>query len=349
MARSCPLMEKDGIRYRGSNQLDGRGGEELGQIRVGRAERFQFVVGIDAEENVSPGAEHLTRRTILRNRRPALVSGIGGRGGDYRAGPLPSALQARKCKARLLRYPSPEVSTHMQPYSSQPQPAWIDGQTIEGQLRERAMFRSVFGWMFVGLLLTAASSLWVVTSPAMQQLVFGNPFAIWILFLAEIGLVLNLSARLNRISPTAAAASFLIFSLLNGLSLSVIAFVYTRTSIAEAFGVGAGMFGAMALYGAVTKRDLTSWGSFFFMGLIGILLIGVVNFFLHSPALAFAFSAIGVLVFVGLTAYDAQTIKRMATASGPMRENFAIIGALRLYLDFINLSLMLLRLFGRRR
>ncbi len=237
----------------------------------------------------------------------------------------------------------------MQPYSSQPQPAWIDGQTVEGQLRERAMFRSVFGWMFVGLLLTAASSLWVVTSPAMQQLVLGNPFAVWILFLAEILLVVNLSWRLTKLSPAAAAASFLIFSLLNGLSLSGIAFVYTRASIAQAFIVGAGMFGAMALFGAVTKRDLTSWGSFFFMGLIGILLIGFINIFLHSPALSFAFSAIGVLVFVGLTAYDAQTIKRMATVSGPMRENVAIIGALRLYLDFINLFLMLLRLFGRRR
>ena len=235
----------------------------------------------------------------------------------------------------------------MQPYSSQP--AWVDGQTVEGQLRERAMFRSVFGWMFVGLLLTAASSLWVVTSPAMQQLVLGNPFAVWILFIAEILLVVNLSARLTRLSPAAAAASFLIFSLLNGLSLSGIAFMYTRASIAEAFAVGGGMFGAMALFGAVTSRDLTSWGSFFFMGLIGILLIGLVNIFLHSPALSFAYSVIGVFVFVGLTAYDTQTIKRMATVSGPMRENVAIIGALRLYLDFVNLFLMLLRLFGNRR
>lgn len=234
------------------------------------------------------------------------------------------------------------------PYQSQP-PGWIDGRTVEGTYREQAMFRSVFGWMFVGLLLTAASSLLVILSPAVQQLIFGNPFAVWILFLAEIGLVLNLSWRLQKLSPAAAAGSFLVFSLLNGLSLSSIAFIYTGASIVQAFVVAGGMFGAMALYGAVTKRDLTSWGSFFFMGLIGIMLLGLVNVFIHSAALSFAFSAIGVFIFVGLTAYDTQKIKRMATATGPMRENLAVYGALALYLDFVNLFLMLLRLFGRRR
>jgi FtsH-binding integral membrane protein len=235
----------------------------------------------------------------------------------------------------------------MQPYSQQP--AWIDGRTVESEYRERAMFRSVFGWMFVGLLLTAAASLIVITSPAMQQLLFGNRFAVWILFIAEIGLVMNLSFRLTKMSPAAAAGSFLVFALLNGLSLSSIAFVYTGASIAEAFFVAGGMFGAMALYGAVTKRDLTSWGSFFFMGLIGILLLGLVNVFVHSAALSFAFSVVGVFVFVGLTAYDTQKIKRMATSSGALRDNLAVYGALALYLDFINLFLMLLRLFGNRR
>jgi FtsH-binding integral membrane protein len=109
------------------------------------------------------------------------------------------------------------------------------------------------------------------------------------------------------------------------------------------------MFGAMSLYGAVTKRDLTSWGSFFFMGLIGILLLGLVNVFVHSAALSFAFSVVGIFVFVGLTAYDTQKIKRMATSSGALRDNLAVFGALALYLDFINLFLMLLRLFGNRR
>jgi uncharacterized protein len=234
-----------------------------------------------------------------------------------------------------------------QPYSSQP--SWIDGQTVEGQLRERAMFRSVFGWMFVGLLLTAASALWVVTSPAMQQLVLANRFATFILFIVEIGLVVNLSWRLPRMSSAAAAGSFLLFSALNGLSLSVLAFAYTGASLVQAFVVAASMFGAMALFGAVTKRDLTSWGSFFFMGLIGILVLGLINVFVQSAALSFAFSAVGVFIFVGLTAYDAQKIKQMATVTGPMRDNVAVIGALRLYLDFVNLFVMLLRLTGRRR
>ncbi len=203
--------------------------------------------------------------------------------------------------------------------------------------------------MFVGLLLTAAASLAVLTSPGLQHLIRGNHAAVWILFIAEIGLVLNLSFRLKRMSPAAAAASFLVFALLNGLSLSGIAFVYTGASIAEAFFVAGGMFGAMALYGAVTKRDLTSWGSFFFMGLIGVLLLGVVNVFVPSAALSFVFSVVGIFVFVGLTAYDTQKIKAMATSSGALRDNFAIIGALVLYLDFINIFLLLLELFGNRR
>lgn len=236
----------------------------------------------------------------------------------------------------------------MQPYYSQ-QPAWIDGRTVEMEYRERAMFRSVFGWMFVGLMLTAVSSLFVVMSPALQQMIFGNRFAVWILLIAELGLVMNLSFRLTRLSPAAATGSFLLFAVLNGLSLSSIAFVYTGASIVEAFVVAGGMFGAMALYGAVTKRDLTSWGSFFFMGLIGLILLGVVNIFLHSSMLSFVYSIVGVFIFVGLTAYDTQKIKRMATTSGSMRENLAIIGALALYLDFINIFLLLLQFFGNDR
>lgn len=236
----------------------------------------------------------------------------------------------------------------MQPYS--PQPAWIDGRTVESEYRERAMFRSVFGWMFVGMLLTAVSSLFVVTVPALQQLIFGNPFAIWILFFAEIGLVINLSARLSRLSPAAVAGSFIAYSLLTGLSLSVIAFVYTGAEIVQVFVVTASMFGGMALWGFVTKRDLTSWGSFLFMGMIGIVVLSVINVFLHSAALSFAFSFVGVFIFTGLTAYKVQMLKRMAaTATGPMRDNIAIYGALALYITFINLFLSLLRLLGRRR
>ena len=232
------------------------------------------------------------------------------------------------------------------PYQSQP--AFIDGRTAQTAERERTFIRSVYAWMFGGLLLTALSALWVVSSEPMQKLIFGNRAMPWILMLAELGLVMYLSFRITRMSPAAAASSFLVFALLNGLTLSAIFFVYTAGTIFQAFATAAGMFGAMSIYGYVTKRDLTSWGSFFFMGLIGIILCSVVNFFLKSPALAWAISLIGVFVFLGLTAYDTQKLKAYATAP-ELRENLAVYGALALYLDFINLFLMLLRLFGGNR
>ena len=227
------------------------------------------------------------------------------------------------------------------------QPAWIDGRTAETAERERTFIRSVYAWMFGGLLATAAASLWVVNSVAMQKLIFGTPLR-WVLLFGELGLVMFLSFRITKMSPGTAASVFLVFSLLNGLTLSSIFFVYTAASIYQAFFTAAGMFGAMSIYGMVTKRDLTSWGSFFFMGLIGIILCSVINFFLHSSALAFAVSVIGVFVFLGLTAYDTQKLKGYATAP-QLRENLAVYGALALYLDFINLFLMLLRLFGGNR
>ena len=232
------------------------------------------------------------------------------------------------------------------PYQSQP--AFIDGRTAQTAERERTFIRSVYAWMFGGLLLTALSALWVVSSEPMQKLIFGNRSMPWILMLAELGLVMYLSFRITRMSPAAAASSFLVFALLNGLTLSAIFFVYTAGTIFQAFATAAGMFGAMSIYGYVTKRDLTSWGSFFFMGLIGIILCSLVNFFLKSPALAWAISLIGVFVFLGLTAYDTQKLKAYATAP-ELRENLAVYGALALYLDFINLFLMLLRLFGGNR
>jgi uncharacterized protein len=225
------------------------------------------------------------------------------------------------------------------------QPAWISSSTAETDLRVRTFIRSVYAWMFGGLLLTAFAAVWVVSSPAMQQLVFGTPLR-WVLLIAEFGLVLILSAALRRLSPAAAASMFLVFSLINGLTLSVIFFAYTQATIFQAFVTAAGMFGAMSVYGMVTKRDLTSWGSFFFMGLIGLVIASIVNVFIHSSALGFMVSVLGVLVFVGLTAWDTQKLKSYATVTGPMQENLAIIGALALYLDFINLFLMLLRLFG---
>ena len=237
----------------------------------------------------------------------------------------------------------------MSQFPYQPQPAYIDGRTAESGLRERAFFRSVYGWMSGGLLITALAALWVVMSPPMQQLVLRNRAMPWMLLAAELGIVMFLSFRVTKMSAGAAASAFLVFSLLNGLSLSVIFFVYTAGSIFQAFATAAGMFGAMSIYGMVTKRDLTSWGSFFFMGLIGIIICSVVNMFLRSSALGWTISLIGVFVFLGLTAFDTQKLKAYAHAGGGIQTNLAVFGALTLYLDFINLFLMLLRIFGGRR
>lgn len=231
----------------------------------------------------------------------------------------------------------------------QQQPAWISASTAETDIRVRAFIRSVYAWMFGGLLVTAFASLWVVQSEAMQQLIFGNRAMIWILMIAELGLVFAISAGVGRFSAATSASMFLVYSLLNGLTLSVIFFVYTQGSIVQAFVVAAGMFGAMSVYGMVTKRDLTKMGSFMMMGLFGILICMFANFFFRSSALSLAVSFLGVIIFVGLTAYDTQKLKAMATVGGPYQENLAINGALRLYLDFVNLFLFLLRLFGSRR
>jgi FtsH-binding integral membrane protein len=229
------------------------------------------------------------------------------------------------------------------PYRPQ-QPAWIDGRTADTAERERTFIRSVYAWMFGGLILTALAAMWVVASPAMQQLVFETPLR-WVLLFGELGMVMFLSWRITRMSPATAASLFLVFSLLNGLTLSAIFFVYTPVAIYQAFFTAAGMFGAMSIYGMVTKRDLTSMGSFMFMGLTGIVICSLINIIQPSPPLGYAISYIGVNDIVGLTAYDTQKLKAYATAP-QLRENLAVYGALALYLDFINLFLMLLRLFG---
>jgi len=229
------------------------------------------------------------------------------------------------------------------------QPAWINASTAEMDMRVRAFIRSVYGWMFGGLLLTAAAALWVVLSPSMQNLIFGTPFVAIGLIIAELVIVGFLSFRVMKMTAATAASAFLVYSFLNGLTLSVICWTYTQASIVQAFITAGAMFGAMSVYGLVTKRDLTSWGSFFMMGLFGVLICGFINFFLHSNALSFVFSVVGLFVFIGLTAWDNQKLKAMATVAGPMQENVAVIGALQLYLDFINMFLFLLRLFGRRR
>lgn len=211
----------------------------------------------------------------------------------------------------------------------------------------------VFNWMAVGLALTAGLAFAVANSPAAQQLIFGNKLVFYALIFAELGMVLYLSARIEKMTAITATALFLIYSALNGVTMAAILLMYTAASVATTFAVAGGMFAAMAVYGTVTKKDLTGMGSFMFMGLVGIILASLVNMFMHSPAVEWAISVIGVIVFTGLTAYDIQKISRygsnvMSEGDVAIRKG-AIMGALSLYLDFINLFLSLLRLLGDRR
>ena len=212
----------------------------------------------------------------------------------------------------------------------------------------------VFNWMAIGLGLTGLAAFLTVNSQAALQFIFGNKMVFYGLIIGELGLVFYLSARIERISAQAATGLFVAYSILNGVTLSAILLLYTMTSIAVTFFITAGMFGAMAVYGFVTKKDLSSWGSFLFMGLIGIIIAMVVNIFLGSSMVSWVISGIGVIIFTGLTAYDVQQITRMGE-QGIMNGGEAIIrkgaimGALKLYLDFINLFLMLLRFVGDRR
>jgi len=234
----------------------------------------------------------------------------------------------------------------MNPYDTS-SPAWISASTADLETRTRAFIRSVYGWMAVGLVLTALAAVWVVSSPFMQALVLGNRFVMIGLMVVEIGVVIFMSVKQQTISPGAASAAFLVYSFLNGLTLSVIAFIYTRSSITLAFGISAGMYGAMAIYGLVTKRDLTSWGSFFMMGLFGVLILMFAGIFIHATALQMTIATLGIFVFLGLTAYDNQKLKRLAASGAGSSQ--AVFGALILYLDFVNLFLFVLRLLGDRR
>jgi FtsH-binding integral membrane protein len=212
--------------------------------------------------------------------------------------------------------------------------------------------RRVYNWMGLGLAATALVALYTSGNPQLLKMIFGNSLVFFGLILAELGLVIWLSAAINRLHYSTASAMFFIYSALNGLTLSVIFLAYTSTSITSTFFVTAGTFGAMSFYGYTTKRDLSSWGSFLFMGLIGIILASVVNIFMRSPMVYWLVTYAGILVFVGLTAYDTYKLKEMALAGFADEEaegKSAVMGALALYLDFINLFLMLLRILGSRR
>jgi len=216
--------------------------------------------------------------------------------------------------------------------------------------RVTAFLRKVYGWMFVGLGVTASVAFAVAGSPSLVKTIYSNPIVFFGLIIAEFGLVIFLSARVQKLSPGTAAALFVGYSALNGLTLSMILLAYTGASIASTFVVTAGMFGALALFGSVTKRSLAGVGQFAFMGLIGVILASVVGMFWHSAGLQFGISIIGVIVFTALTAWDAQRLKQWATVlPDGQTGSYAVVGALSLYLDFINLFLFLLRFLGNRR
>ena len=219
------------------------------------------------------------------------------------------------------------------------------------QTIEQKYMNKVFSWMGVALLITAATSFYVLTSKSLQSMLFGNPIILIVLMIAEFAMVASLAAAINKMSLQTANLVFVGYSILNGLTLSGLALVYTGASIASAFLVSALTFTAMAIYGSTTKSDLTELGKLAFMGLIGIIIASVVNIFMHSSAMEMIISYIGVAVFIGLTAYDTQKIKAMVSDLSLDEETakkYAILGALTLYLDFINLFIMILRIVGVR-
>ena len=227
-------------------------------------------------------------------------------------------------------------------------------QQVQSALAEaqRTYLARVYGWMVGGLALSGVVAGWAVTSETYWSIIIENSWLIWVGFGLQLLIVMGLSGAIHRMSSAVASGTFLLYAGLNGLTLATLGAIYTSESIATTFFICAATFGAMSVYGFTTKRDLTSMGSFFIMGVIGLIIASVVNIFLASSALHFAISVIGVLVFVGLTAYDTQKIKEeweVEMMGTEIARKSSIIGALNLYLDFINLFLYLLRLFGDRR
>lgn len=218
---------------------------------------------------------------------------------------------------------------------------------------QSTLLRSVYVWMTLALVITGFVSMYVAQSYQLISFIFGNKLALWSMLIAELAVVFYLSARINSISFTKATVMFIIYSILNGATLASIFLVYTMSSIASTFFVAAGTFGVMALYGYVTKSDLTRIGNICLMALIGLIIATLVSMFWQNSMLQMIITYAGVILFVGLTAYDSQKIKRLLTADGievtEETQKIALLGALTLYLDFINLFLYLLRLLGDRK
>jgi len=215
-----------------------------------------------------------------------------------------------------------------------------------------ALMRKVYVWMTLALVITGVAAFGVATSPGVMSVIYGNQIVFWGLMIAELALVFSISGAINRLSLTTATLLFVLYSVINGVVLSSIFLVYTASSIASVFFITAGTFAVMAFIGYTTKTDLSSLGKILLMAVIGIIIASLVNvFFVKSTGFDLIISYVGVLVFVGLTAYDSQKIKQMllmAPDAGEASQKLALLGALSLYLDFINLFIYLLRILGKR-
>ena len=226
-------------------------------------------------------------------------------------------------------------------------------RSIAGKAIQTTLFRSVYVWMTLALAITGFVALYVAQSYTLINAMAQNNILFWGLLIAEVALVMYLSARIHRISFTTATVLFIAYSVLNGVTMSVLFMVYTMSSIATTFFVTAGTFGATALYGYVTKKDLTRIGSLCIMGVIGLIIASLVNLFLHNSMMDLIISYIGVLLFVGLTTYDSQKIKQLLSGDdievNETTQKIALMGSLTLYLDFINLFIYLLRILGDRK
>lgn len=226
-------------------------------------------------------------------------------------------------------------------------------KTFTRSVAQASLFRSVYIWMTLALVITGFTALYVAKSYTLLNLMLQNQMAFWGVLIAELGLVFYMSARINRISFTTATILFIVYSILNGVTMSMLFLIYTMSSIATTFFVTAGTFGAMAVFGYATKKDLTRIGNLCIMGVIGLIIASLVNMFLHNSMMDLIISYVGVLLFVGLTAYDSQKIKQMLSGEdievNETTQKIALMGALTLYLDFINLFLYLLRILGDRK
>jgi len=222
--------------------------------------------------------------------------------------------------------------------------------SVRSPLAEQAsaFLSAVYGWMCAGLAITAATAWWVAASPSIMSTILGNRAVFWLLALAQLGIVFVLSARVQQLTAATAAMLFIVYSALTGVSLSFMLLTFTGESVATTFLVTAGMFAVLAIYGTATGRSLGGLSQVLFMGLTGVVLASIVGIFWHNDAFQFVLSLVGVAVFSGLAAYDAQRLKVMALEA-PASSSHAIVGALALYLDFTNLFLFLLRFTGSRR